>query len=114
MGGSREQFGQRKERFIQFLHTQEISYLPIADEFLNSMQQMFLVFLEGREEIATVTLSHKRRMYLTAHKGPLKTRLLAWKMQETIVVLHDVSDQEDLEKLETYHTLLQRHTPILR
>lgn len=110
MGVSRELLRQRNVRFTQFLHTQELSFLPIANEFSNSMRQKLLVFTQDREEIAKVTLSYTQCMYLTAKKGLLKTRLLAWNTQEERYRIKDVSDPEDLEHLESYRVLLPPHT----
>jgi hypothetical protein len=91
--------------FTQFLQDQGFSYLPIPGHYRN--RQGFLVYTEGREELAKVLLSHKHGFYLTAKEGPLKACLTSWCAQYN----HHLSDCSELDALEELETARSQLPP---
>ena len=104
MGVSHVRVQQRAARFGEFVRTHGISSISLSSS--QTMTPRFLLYIEGTQEIALVSLVHLRRMYLTAYEGALKTLLYTWSEQENTNLILDI-DPDDPERLE----VLKVHLP---
>ncbi len=105
MGFSVAQFHLRTQLFTQFLATQGLRSLPVADWSTEGyrMRQAFLVYNQASKELAKVALHYQRGFSLTAPEGPLKTCLATWSTLQGDR-LYDHASQDDLSRLETYRS----------